>query len=573
MDIRVDSDGLRADGVDLCASGEALGASQHCEPAAADPVSTGWASWLSTSAAAVQALMDHAAQLRVAGGMSLTNTTTILSSTDECNAATIAAVTASGRAPLAHEPTAAQGCVPDTPAPSLPVPPALLPPAAMTGEEVAALVHTGPGPQGLRSFADTLRSNVASQIQKAATESRNQADSITAHWADGHQQASHNVAEHAAWLDDDLHSHVLRLADSADSAAEQAQTLIDNTPRPEHFTELHNRLNAAVANWRASGGTNAAPVLAVSQQLAKAHAHSVAGYQRYWAAASTSSTTAPPLPSPAPPIVKGGQAQTKQPHTGSPQHHPQKDDEVGAGGGSGDEQNGASPTKDAPGTAPSAPPPSGSPAGFPQEQSPANPTTSGAAANANIAGTLLGAGMGSVGQLANGLQSTLSGGGSPLSALSGLSSLPGLSGFPSPEMPHIPSDLGQGLDPGSDPSAGGEGFGSGGTSPSGGADAAGVGGGPVSSSMPALSSANAGPPAAPSTVTPASPPGPSAGGGMGMIPPMMGGKGPDQDDGRSKYAREDQRAVLRPVANTEPVFGEVERTRPSKRRAQEGESS
>jgi hypothetical protein len=59
---------------------------------------------------------------------------------------------------------------------------------------------------------------------------------------------------------------------------------------------------------------------------------------------------------------------------------------------------------------------------------------------------------------------------------------------------------------------------------------------------------------------------------MGMMPPMMGGAGRPDDDRRGKYAGEDQRVILRQVPNTEAVFGEVERTRSSRRRrTQEGD--
>jgi hypothetical protein len=59
---------------------------------------------------------------------------------------------------------------------------------------------------------------------------------------------------------------------------------------------------------------------------------------------------------------------------------------------------------------------------------------------------------------------------------------------------------------------------------------------------------------------------------MGMYPPMMGGRGgANEGSERSKELYPDKRVVLRPVANTEPVFGELERQRRprGKRAAQE----
>ena len=56
---------------------------------------------------------------------------------------------------------------------------------------------------------------------------------------------------------------------------------------------------------------------------------------------------------------------------------------------------------------------------------------------------------------------------------------------------------------------------------------------------------------------------------MGMYPPIMpqqGGQGTE----RNKDLYPDKRVVLRPVPNTEPVFGELEKQRrPRKRAAQE----
>ena len=67
-----------------------------------------------------------------------------------------------------------------------------------------------------------------------------------------------------------------------------------------------------------------------------------------------------------------------------------------------------------------------------------SPTPTGTAAN--IAGAVIGASMGSVGQLANSLHGLSAG--SPLSALSGLSSLPGLGGMPHAGTPQMPSGPG-----------------------------------------------------------------------------------------------------------------------------------
>ena len=123
-------------------------------------------------------------------------------------------------------------------------------------------------------------------------------------------------------------------------------------------------------------------------------------------------------------------------------------------------------------------------------------------------------------------------------------------------------------DPGS---GGGPDFGTGSTAPAGGgggaSGAAPVGapavGGVITSASPATGLGGPG-------FTPA---GVGAGAGMGggypMMPPFFGGGArPDNERGRRG---KDKRVVLKPVPNTEPVFGAVER--PRRRRAREQESS
>ncbi len=60
-------------------------------------------------------------------------------------------------------------------------------------------------------------------------------------------------------------------------------------------------------------------------------------------------------------------------------------------------------------------------------------------------------------------------------------------------------------------------------------------------------------------------------GGMGMggmYPPMMGPRG-GQNDERDKDRDPDKRVVLRPVPNSEPVFGELEKMRRPRRSTQQ----
>lgn len=545
MDLKVDPDGLRADGAALAGSASQGSTVAACLAAASDTVSTHVADTLTAWTQSLHTLMDHAGQLRVAGGLALTGTGNDLQSADDTNARHIASVIDGAGAAPSSAPGPSSASPPNVPTPSLPSLPSMNPLAPMTGEQVAALVHAGPGPASLRAFATHIRTTVAPAVMTTAQDVRNYGQSVHAHWDDGQTLAAKNVGDHADWLESTLHPHFLSVASAADSAAEHTDTLIRDTPKPQEFADLHQRLNVAMANFRATGGRNAAQVAKLQSDLSDKQSTALASYQTFAAAAPTTTAGAAP-PAPAPPIVHaaGGQieklnetAHVKQDGPGHGKAH--------HGQGPGDEDSPV-PTNAAPGTPTGTPPAAAAPTAAADQAAPGMV--------ANIAGMIMGAGAGAAGQVANSLHG-LTGGGSPLSALSSLSSLPGLGGMPHTGSPQLPSGPGDGNGmPESDPTD----FGTGGTSPaSGGGD--GGGGAPLSSSSPAVG------PSVGTGITAGAPGGgsPSGGvhgvGGMPMVPPMMGGMGGKNDEGRKTDDR--RRVVLRPVPNTEPVFGEVRQER------------
>jgi len=551
MDLKVDPDGLRADGAALADSASQGKTVAPCPAAASDTVSTHLADTLTTWMQSLHTLMDHAGQLRVAGGLALSGTGTDLQSMDDTNAHHISnVIDGAGSAP-ASAPGGPAASPPIVPAPTLPTLPTLNPLAPMTGEQVSALVHAGPGPASLRAFATHIRTTIAPAVMTTAQDVRNSSQSVHNHWDDGRTTAAQKVGAHADWLESTLHPSLMSVADAADAAADHTDTLIKNTLTPQEFTDLHQRLNVAMANYRATGGRNAAQVASLQSDLANKQSTALASYETFAAAAPATTAGAAP-PAPAPPIVHaGGQveklnqtAHLKQDGPGHGQAH--------HGHGPGDEDSPV-PTDAPPGT------PTGTPPAAAETAAPAAAADQAAPGMvANVAGMIMGAGAGAAGQVAGTLHG-LTGGGSPLSALSSLSSLPGLGGMPQMETPQLPGGPGDGN--GGSPEGDPTDFGSGGTSPaSGGAGDGGGGGAPLSSSSPAV-----GPPAG-SSITAGTPGGGGPGGGapgaggMGMMPPMMGaGMGGKNDEGRKP--EDHRRVVLRPVPNTEPVFGEVRRER------------
>jgi hypothetical protein len=541
----VESEGLNRAGTGL-ASSDPVCSPSMCQPPAADPVSVWIAAVLNTSSAAVSALLSHAAALRSAGAASLSATASTLQAADEANAAAI----------TSGEPSAAASAMPAAvaaiPAPTLPPLPAVAPPpAALPGEQLAALVHSGPGSGSLRDTASQLRAT-ASRVSMLADDTRTYSTLVDAKWQDGQQQAGANVAEHARWLDD-VNRHLSSLADGAEEAASHVDTLIQQTPTPDEFAQARHQVRVAMAQFQASGGLNPVPLTTATAHLAKKQSQAVVAQQTYHVASTTTAAGLPAAPAPAPPIVRGEPAHKKQ-DTGKKKNEP---------GGAGDD------TVDAQGEPGQPGPTGGQEPAAPQSGAGmvapvTDPSTAAVPAMvAQIAGTLVGAGTGTLGQLASGLQGVAA---APLSALSSLTS--GLgdtgSGWDPPTSLGADHGLGGVPDDGGSPDAGGGDGGSGATTPAGAGPVSGpaVSAAPISTAMPAggLSAAAS---------APVSGTGGSGIGGMGMMPPMMGGMGgrPAERERDGK----DRRVVLRPEPNTEPVFGELDRRRSRRTQQQEDE--
>ncbi|MDP7707397.1 hypothetical protein [Mycobacterium sp. TY815] len=567
MDVTADTAGLRGDGAALSEVGHCAGQAPQCDPAAADPVSVSVAAALTQWSQSLWTLMGHAASLREAGGAALTATAEYLSEVDQANATHIAnAPDAAGAHPgpvMPAAPAAAPGLA-EVPVPKLTAIPAIPAPPPLTGEQIAALLHSGPGTAGLRAFAEHWRATVGPRILNTADAVRRHGSTIAQHWEDGAEQASVRVIEHANWLESSLHPSVVALANAADEAAGHIDAAIQGTPTPEEFADTRTRLRAALADYRASGGRHIGPVIAFSNQLSQRQGTAIAGYTTYAAAAPVATGGAPPEP--APPIVTGSDQGAAVNHRIDDQRTAQQE---GGRGASDRQGHGSDGDTLQPSTADGGPV---GPAGMP----PAGPSEPGLAPPANAVPALMGPGPGVVSQFVSTVPAMAgaAGGGSssPLSSLAGLSSIPGLGSMPHMGSPSAPPGLGDGNgDPagelGEPPD-----FGSDGTMPaSGGADGAGE---PMAtSSAPAVSGAPAGSPgpavgmgAQASGVPTAATTAAGGPGGPGMFaPPMMGGMGGRDDPDRKSDDR--RRVVLRPIANTEAVFGEVERKRPARRAA------
>ena len=443
---------------------------------------------------------------------------------------------------------AAAGQMVQAPAVSTPVSPGMpAPPGApggvvpTTGEQISAVVHSGPGTQGLLAVAGLLDTQAA-ELEQAAATVRAAGSETTSSWSSGAAEAAeaHLVGLESSYSDQAIQARALasQMRGHADDFA-QAKAVI---PPPRVFDDLQRRLQAAYAAnaHPVSMGRFSGQIADLQHKLAAANHDALDGYGRYQEAAQIQAATIDP--------------HDTKPDTGTPAA---ADEPAGAGGEQ--ETNHA-------GT-------------HTQTLDPADPLADPAAfgdagqAATGLMQTVLPAVLGAVSGAAGGLLGMASGAGQQLQqagsqALGGLArganaaigsgrggGTPSDSGGGGPQMPSadgLDPDLGGGPEPGDTESAAGGGGGA---------------GGPLSAPAGAPAAA-----AAPATFS--APPAPAAGGATGtpmggaMMPAMMPmagrpGGGAGEDD-RRLYPERRMRIETPP--NSEPVRGrrEARRTRGDK---------
>ena len=568
-----DPQALSGDGQGLQQCAAEAGGGAGCSPAGTDPISTAVAASFAAWEKGLEALLAHSQAVRVAGGLAVAHTGKVLDGTDQAGGAAISSLAST---PASSPDVALPGGAVPAP-PALPVAPAVPSvPEPVSAQTWSAQIHAGAGPAPLAAYAARMRETSAN-LTAVAEQLRSQARAIDSHWDDGIQRAGANVTRLADWFDDTA-DYAREVAAAADHSADHVRDAVSGTPRPETFTHLQARINEGLQRFARSGGLDVVPLQVATTDMAEAQRNALDAQVAYAAAANTTTVEVPRPPKPAPPIVggpstKGGN--TPEPSSAS-DDKTATDDTDRAKGKSADEEGGES-GAEADTTAPGAGDPASDATADPNVGSAsADPTSVGtegaarpavdpaalsapAATTGNTAGQLLGG----LAQAAGGMSPGLGGGGgSPMSALSSLAGLPGGfggGGVPSPPAMASPEDLG--LDSGGASSPMDSGGGAGDTTASGGGD--------MGASLPSGSPA-ALPAAAPSVPTISAPapaasaptPGGAMMGGGGMYPPMMPGAGQGTQNGeRDKALYPDKRVVHREVANTEPVFGELERDR------------
>jgi hypothetical protein len=533
-ELRVDTDGVRAAGATATAAASCpTAAAPAVLPCAGDATSVRVATRAAGRIGALDLATVAANRQTAAAAARLHGDADAYDMQENSGATSLGDATAAVSA-VAQAPDVSAPQVPNTP--QLPGLPAGITPTG--GHEIAAVIHSGPGPQGILAVASALE-RVASDLDEAAT-------SVSASGA----LAADNWASAAAEAAED---HLVRLEHAYTEQASQARTLARQLrthaddfsrakaqiPPPQRFADLEARLQAAYAAnaHPTSMGRYTQQIADLQYALAAANNDAVSGYARYQQAAQI-------------------QAGTMDPHTSSETGGSKPQAAPDGEGGTDDSTNAG---QDA------------------QTRSPADPLTAVAADPAgvgsfgDVAGTLMGsvlpAMLGGVSGAAGGLIGALSGAGQQAQQVgsqlvgglaqganaamnSPAGSSPGGSGGGQPEIPNLDAG-GGGPEPGD-------------MEPASGAGAAGP--------LAAPASAPAVPGAAPATFSPATPLSTAAPGGMsggaGMMPPIMpmGGRpgGGNGEDDRRLYPERRMRIETPP--NSEPVKGrrEARRTRGDK---------
>jgi hypothetical protein len=185
-----------------------------------------------------------------------------------------------------------------TPAVRLPEIPAVTPPPTLPGDQLAALIHGGPGSSGLRNFADAWRAH-ADTLDELADHVLSRGAAIDEHWIDGYQRAGANTREHGYWLRSSA-DQARTIAAGASQVAEQFDTAKNATPTPAEFDAARREFTAAQARRDPTGMAMAA------RKYAQMQAQAVNAAMAYHGGATgAANSLGTPLQT-APAIARGG---------------------------------------------------------------------------------------------------------------------------------------------------------------------------------------------------------------------------------------------------------------------------
>jgi hypothetical protein len=483
--------------------------------------------------------LDGAAVL-AAAAQAVAAVSTNMAELDTANAASLFVGGASAAAvggPVTQAAVKTNAVAPETP---------IAPMAPRPGEATAGLIEAGSSSTGTTFHSACCAYQGA--FEASAVAARN-AESAVASGITGRTgpQLAASLNRFASWADQ-MASHSAAVARAAQDHGGRFDRTQQETPRTQQFTDTRQSLTRAQMLMMQTGG------LMGSEQVVRYGSHlQQLDTQATTAGVSYHLSELPQAPPPPPPVtdIVNDRASTPSEGSGQPGERKRGESEDSQGSGTSSSAAGSSDPLADPLADPAADPLlAGGQGASPMGGDPMQQMLPMAAMVPSMLAGALGGAMGAVTsvpqQLMGAAQQVMQG------AASGMQEEPDLSLDTSLDDAGL-SDFGGGL-------GSGGGGGGGGTEPAGLDTSLPPGGGAL-----AAASAPTGGPALPATTGAVSPPGSAvpagAGmGGMGMMPPMMGGMGAGGSAGgdRSK-APPDKTVVIPSIPNGEPVKGEVER--------------
>lgn len=250
--------------------------------AAADPISLAVATALQARAFGIDAYTTAAGQITSARGDQLVASASTYVEQEAANEASLR-LQGGGGTSVGVPPS-----IPQVPVPMLPpaTPPVFGPPPG-TGREISMLLHTGPGPGGLHSAAQSLRAH-ASELRLVANYVNSAAAQVSADWSsESGMRAAHQLGELGTWYES--HSdHAQAAATAIESHADSFTRVKSKVPTPQEFQDVETRLaSAAAANANPASMGRYAPIVAQLQaKLAKMNAETLEAYSENYASES-----------------------------------------------------------------------------------------------------------------------------------------------------------------------------------------------------------------------------------------------------------------------------------------------
>lgn len=293
--------GLEVRTGDVAAVGTQMSSAEHTSPTstevvapAQDSVSVAVARTLSARSAVITSYSAAADTIAEARGSMVITSAGIYDRQEAASTSTLGGNGSAAFAPRASMPAAAAPKVPmaDIPAPAIGAPPA-------GGQEIARLIHGGPGPSGLHNAATRMRQH-ASSLTAAGSRLHGNTTALRGSWdSAAGDEATSRVSELASWYDRHA-TATSAVAAAMDQQATNFARARQTIPEPKEFVDTNNRIRAARAANAMPGsfGRYSSVIATWETKLAELNRRAVQGYATYATGGTDASVAGEPAEPP-----------------------------------------------------------------------------------------------------------------------------------------------------------------------------------------------------------------------------------------------------------------------------------